>query len=181
MVTFDEYRRFDAHAEERHEFVDGAIVAMAGGAVEHSRAVANVVGALFAALRGRKCVVLESNARVRVLATGNAYYPDASVVCGRIDIDPADAHSMTNPSLLVEVLSRSTESYDRGPKLDDYRRIPSLEHVVHVAHDTHRIDVWTRVGPNFELSSFGPGERAALPGIACTLDVDETYADPMAA
>jgi Uma2 family endonuclease len=178
--TFSEYVRFEEDAREKHEFFCGSILAMAGGTLEHSR-IANAVSAsLTAQLRGKRCVVLESNARVRVRATGNAYYPDASVVCGEITHDQNDRLSLSNPSVLVEVLSPSTALFDRTEKLADYQLIPSLQHIVHVSHEQQSIDVWSRQDGRWECASFGPGQLAELPAIGCQLDVAETYRDPLA-
>ena len=178
--TFSEYVRFEAEAREKHEFVCGSILAMAGGTLEHSRIANAVTSALTAQLRGKRCLVLESNARVRVRASGNAYYPDASVVCGEIARDPDDRLSLSNPSVLVEVLSPGTAHFDRTEKLADYQLIPSLQHIVHVSHGREAIDVWSRREGNWECASFAPGEIAELPAIGCGLDVAEIYRDPLA-
>lgn len=122
----------------------------------------------------------DSNARVRVAASGNAYYPDASVVCDRLEVDPEDGLSMLNPSVLVEVLSPSTADYDRSDKLNDYQRIPSVRHIVHVNHDVARVDVFTRESNGWRTASYGPGERAKLEAVGCELDVSELYRDPLA-
>jgi Uma2 family endonuclease len=177
--SFAEYVRYERDAREKHEYVRGLILAMAGGTIEHARLIAAVVGALSAQLRGKPCGTFDSNARVRVAGTGNAYYPDASVVCGTLQADPEDALSIGNPTVLVEVLSPSTASYDRTDKLSDYQRIPSLRHVVHVFHDEPRIDVWTRVENEWISSTHRPGESAPLPAIDCALDVTDLYRDPL--
>lgn len=178
--SFAEYVRFERDAREKHEFVRGMILAMAGGTLEHSALIAAVTTAIGGQLRGRPCRVLESNARVRVAASGNAYYPDGSVVCGSLQADPEDRLSLANPTVLVEVLSPSTAEYDRTDKLADYQRIPSLRHVVHVFHDEPRIDVWTRAENEWTCSSHRAGETAPLPAIGCTLDVTDVYRDPLA-
>ena len=178
--SFDEYVRFERDAGNKHEFVHGAILAMAGGTIEHGALCAAVLGLLRDQLQGQRCRVFDSNARVRVTQTGNAYYPDASVVCEALVVDPADQLSMLNPTVLVEVLSPSTQSYDTGEKLADYFGIPSLLHVVHIHHDDHRVDVHTRRDDGFSLASFGPGESAVLSRLNVSLSVDELYFDPLA-
>ena len=177
--TYGQYVRFERDSRDRHEFVAGMILAMAGGTLEHGALAAAVITALGSQLKGRACRVFESNARVRVAASGNAYYPDVSVVCGRLEVDPEDELSMTNPVVLVEVLSPSTEEYDRTEKLADYRRIPSVMHIVHVAHDERRIDVWTRSGDTFSQRSYRQGENAPLEAVGCSLDVDATFDNPL--
>jgi Uma2 family endonuclease len=177
--SFHDYVRFEADAHERHEFVRGLILAMAGGTLEHARRTANVIALLHGQLRSKRCSVFDSNARIRV-PSGNAYYPDASIVCGEVMTDPDDRLSATNPTVLVEVLSPSTAEFDRTDKLDDYRMIASLQHVVHVVDDAERIDVWTRTGDAWSMKSWSAGERAELPAVQCVLDVSEIYRDPLA-
>jgi Uma2 family endonuclease len=178
--TFEDYVRFERDAREKHEFVGGAILAMAGGTIEHGALCAAVARMLGEKLRGRRCRVYDSNARVRVAASGNAYYPDASVVCDGLSTDPADSLSILNPTVVVEVLSPSTAHYDGGEKLLDYQRIPSVVHIVLVHHDSRRVDVYTRGERAFSVTSFGPGEHAALPSLDLMLSVDELYFDPLA-
>jgi Uma2 family endonuclease len=178
--SFAEYVRFERDAREKHEYVRGMILAMAGGTIEHAALIAAVASALSGQLRGRACRTYDSNARVRVAATGNAYYPDVSVVCGTLQADTEDALSIGNPAVLVEVLSPSTAEYDRTDKLADYQRIPSLRHVVHVFHDEQRVDVWTRNETEWTCSTHRPGETAPLAAVGCTLDVTELYRDPLA-
>jgi len=177
--SFHEYVRFEAEAHERHEFVGGLILAMAGGTLEHARRTATVIELLGAQLRGQRCGVFDANARVRVTASGSAYYPDASVICGQVQVDPEDQLSATNPIVLVEVLSPSTAEYDRTDKLADYQSIPSVVHVVHVSHSEHQLDVWTRHPEGWLRETWSEGERALLPAISCSLDVSEIYRDPL--
>ena len=179
--SFAEYERFEREARHKHEFVDGLILAMAGGTLEHGALCSAVNTALGTQLRGQRCRVFDSNARLRSRSSGNAYYPDASVVCGHLEKDPEDDLSMVNPVVLVEVLSPSTEDYDRNDKLEEYKTIASLEHVVHVAHDEPRVDIWSRHESGWQVASYGPGDQAPLAAIRCVLDVDELYHDPLAA
>ena len=178
--SFKEYVAFERDAREKHEFVSGLILAMAGGTLEHSALCSAVIVSLGSQLSGQRCRVYDSNARVRVRESGNAYYPDASVVCDRVERDPDDSPSLTNPVVLVEVLSPSTEQYDRTDKFTDYRKIPSLRHIVHVAHDKPQLDVWTLTAGKWDLRRFTAGQQAALSAIDCTLDVAELYRDPLA-
>lgn len=92
--------------------------------------------------------MFSSDLRIRVVETGLGTYPDVSVVCGPLELDPADprGHTVTNPVLVIEVLSPSTEDYDRGEKLAAFKRIASLREVVLVAHDERRLEIWRRVG-----------------------------------
>lgn len=179
--TFDDYVRFERDAREKHEYVRGAILAMAGGTLEHAARCATVLRILGEQLRGRRCRAFDSNARVRVAASGNAYYPDASVVRGSIETDPTDALSLLNPSVVVEVLSPSTAEHDLGDKFADYQQIASLEYVVFVHHAAQRVELHTRSERGFSRQTFGPGETARLPNLGVALAVDELYFDPLAA
>jgi Uma2 family endonuclease len=113
---------------------------------------------------------------LRVRATGLATYPDVTVVCGRSERDPEDELAVTNPTAIVEVLSSSTEGYDRGDKFEHYKAIPSLRQYVLVAHDRRRVDVWTRSADDgWTLVVSEDGETATLASIGCTVDVRALY------
>ena len=178
--SYHAYAEFEEGAREKHEYVAGLILAMAGGTLEHSALCSALIVSLGPQLHGRPCRVFDSNARVRITASGNAYYPDASVVCGKLAVDTEDSRSITNPAVLIEVLSPTTQLYDQTDKFSDYQQIASLEHIVHVAHDAQRIDIWTRSSGEWHMKSFVAGEQGPLPTIGCTLDVSELYRDPLA-
>lgn len=182
VFDYAEYLALEDESGVRHEFLNGEVWAMAGGSPEHSAIKVNVVASLRAALSGQPCRVFDSDLRVRVLETGLGTYPDASVVCEQLELDPEDrrGHTVTNPKVLVEVLSPSTEAYDRGEKLAHYKRIPSLAEVMLVAHDDTRVDVWRREGEGWTQRSFVPGEQVELRSLGCALPVDEIYANPLA-
>lgn len=180
--SFAEYLALEEIAAVKHEFLDGHVWAMAGGTPTHAAIAANVIALLSMQLRGRPCRVFTSDLRIRVLATGLGTYPDVTVVCGGLETDPADpqGNTVTNPLVLVEVLSPSTAEYDRGEKLSHYQRIPSLGEVVLIAHDERRLEVWRREGDHWTLDVFRAGERARLASIESELDVAEVYRDPFA-
>lgn len=143
--TYEQYLALERDSTTKHEFVDGEIYAMAGGSRRHS-ALASRVGAALETGRPSGCVTFQSDQRVRVLATGRVSYPDVSMVGGRILGDPDDPYKevITNPSLLVEVLSPSTEDVDRISKRRDYQLIPSLREYVLVSQNEPRIEVYRR-------------------------------------
>jgi Uma2 family endonuclease len=182
-MTYAEYLAFEAASETKHEFVNGELHAMAGGTIAHGALAAAVTIALGNALDGRRCRVLSSDVRVRVGATGLATYPDLSVVCGHVETDPDDPHGVLNPSVIIEVLSDSTEAYDRGAKAAHYRRIPSLREYVLVSQREPLIEVHRRTERGtWELVEARAGERAVLGscGEPIELDVDAIYRDPLA-
>jgi Uma2 family endonuclease len=178
--TIQEFVRLEEYSNVRHEYFDGQIYAMAGGTPEHGTYAANVIAALSAQLRGRPCRVQTSDVRIRVRATGLDTYPDVSVICEHAERDSDDHDAIINPSVLVEVLSPSTEEYDRGDKFEQYKRIPSLHEVVFVAHDQQRIDVFRRLDSEWELVTAQAGESVRLESIRCDLAVSEVYRDPLA-
>jgi Uma2 family endonuclease len=181
-LTFEEYCQIEAAGSVRHEYLDGQAWALAGGSREHAALAANVVGLLAAALRGGPSQVHTSDLRIRVQATGLATYPDVSVICGRAELDPEDrpGHTVTNPKVLVEVLSPSTEQYDRSEKLAQYQRIESLRAVVLIGHSEQLIEVWQRVeGGEWGLSTHRTGV-VELASIGAELTVSEVYLDPLA-
>jgi len=116
-MTYAEYLAAEAVAEARHEFLNGEVWEMAGGTIEHGALTLAAAGELRAALRGKPCRAFSSDVRVRIPETDLATYPDLSIVCGQLETAPDDKDAITNPIVLVEVLSDSTEAYDRGAKL----------------------------------------------------------------
>jgi Uma2 family endonuclease len=180
--TFDEYLMLEEIAEVKHEFLGGEVWAMAGGSPEHAAIIGNVTTLLNLQLRGQRCRVYSSELRVRVKATGLGTYPDVTVICGRLERDPDDrtGHTAINPRVVVEVLSLSTEDYDRGEKLSHYQMIPSVEEVVLVAHDRQEIEVVRRAAEGtWSRQLARVGESVRLTSIACGLAVAEVYRDPL--
>lgn len=178
--NFQEYLLVDEASEARHEYLDGIILGMPGGTPEHARLAAAVMTALGRQLEGEPCAVFSETLRVRATATGFAGYPDVTVVCDQLARDPENANTITNPTVLVEVLSPSTAEYDRGQKLSHYQRIESVQHIVHVAHDALRIEVWSRTESGFSSTAFEAGSVARLPAIGCELEVAALFRDPLA-
>ena len=173
--TYAEYLAYERDSELKHEFDDGEIVAMAGGSRRHN-ALALRVGAALDASRPTGCVAFQSDQRVRILATGKAVYPDVSMVCGAIEGDPADRDdaTITNPSLIVEVLSASTESYDRGGKWQQYQLVPSLKEYVLVSQQEPRIERYLRLPSGaweYQVVSSGVLELAC----GATLELGRLY------
>lgn len=182
-MSYAEFVVFEEQSLTKHEWLDGVVYDMSGGTIEHSGIKAAVVGELRNLLRGKRCRVFDSDLAVRVLATGRLTYPDASVVCGSAEMDPDNKNALTNPRIIVEVLSESTERDDRGEKFAHYQRIPSLAEYVLVSYEEPCIEVWRRnMAGKWELAEKGlSGQSVALTSLECVLSVDEVYADPLAA
>ena len=179
-VPYEEYLRQERLEQQKHEWIDGEVYAMVGGTLEHARLQAAVSHALATALSGRPCIVYSSDARVRSRATNMATYPDVTVVCGRPETDPEDPDALINPTVIVEVLSPSTEAYDRGLKARHYRAIPSLREYVLVSQDAPRIEVFHRAkSGRWDFFEARAGELLTLESIGCTIAIDEIYAMPV--
>jgi Uma2 family endonuclease len=173
--SYEDYLQTLARSEVKLEFCAGVIYAMAGGTLTHSALATRITIALGKQLPP-SCEGFNSDAKVRVEETDFAGFPDASVVCGPVQRAPSDAHALANPSLLIEVTSKSTEAYDRGEKLEHYQRIPALRAVLFVSHRAPRVTLVERTDSGWSTRDFGPGERLALTVPALTLSVDELYA-----
>jgi Uma2 family endonuclease len=177
QLSPQEYLAFERASEEKHEYADGEIFAMSGGSLAHSELAAKMIAALAFALTGRPCRVLSSDMRVRVSPGSRYVYPDVSVVCGAPLLDDEAGDTLLNPILIVEVLSDSTEAYDRGDKFIRYRALPSLRDYVLVSQREPRIEVFSRLpDESWNLRTYGPGEHVTLPSLECSIAVDPVYA-----
>jgi len=181
-MSFAEYLAIEAESPIKHEFLGGQVWAMAGGSRRHGAIAANILRILGNQLQMGSCQAHSSDVRIRVLATGLATYPDGSVICGRAEFDPDDdrGESVTNPVALIEVLSPSTAEYDEGEKLEHYKRIAALRHVVIAAQDERRIDVWTREDDGGWTVARQVGSSVArLGALGAELPLDDVYRDPL--
>ena len=173
--TFEQYLVLEEDGAVRHEFFDGDIYALAGGTPEHAALAAGIIAELGQRLASGHCRVFTSDLRVRVSETGLTTYPDVTVVCGPLESDPADRSTVLNPTLVVEVLSPGTEAYDRGAKLEHYRRVPALRECVLVTHDRRCVEVWRREpGGEWSHSLHDSGE-VELRSLDCRLGVESIY------
>lgn len=134
-LTESEYLEIERAAEFKSEFFDGEVFAMSGGSPRHSLIAVNFVSELRRVLRGKPCRPYNSDLRIKVEASGLITYPDLSVVCGPLEFLDEHGDTVVNPTLIIEVLSPSTEGYDRGKKFDNYRLIPSLREYVLVSQE----------------------------------------------
>jgi Uma2 family endonuclease len=179
--TYAEYLALEGSSEVKHEFIAGAIVAMAGGTIEHGRLMSQLSFLLRRALEGRPCVVLPSDVRVRIRAAERATYPDLHVVCGEVERDPEDDHAVVNPVVIVEILSDTTAESDRGDKFAAYRRLRSLRQYILVSQQERRVDVYRRDGRRWLLDEYGTSERFPVESIDIEIAVDDVYTDPLGA
>ena len=173
--THREYLALERGSNVKHEFWGGQIYAMAVGTPEHAALKAAITGLLFGQLRSGPCRLYDADLRVRIRDTGLSTYPDVTVICGQPAVDSEDEHAITNPTLIVEVLSPSSEAYDRGEKFEHYRRLPSLQAYVLVGSAAHTIELWTRSEDTWRHEAHSAGSQIALTPIGATLDVTEVY------
>lgn len=173
--SYQDYLRALELSQVKLEYCDGEIYATAGGTPAHAFLAGAITRLLGNALLGR-CVVASSDLKVHVEATTLSTFPDVTVICGAPNVASIDHNAVTNPSLLVEVTSRSTEDYDRGEKLSHYQQCPSVQAVLFVSHRHPRVSVVTRDGKQWNVKEYRPGQRVEVAALALAFDVDELYA-----
>ncbi len=143
-LTLAEYEARERQAFTKSEYFRGEMFAMAGGSLEHSLIATNFTREAGNQLKGKPCVPYNSDLRIKVEATGLYTYPDASIVCGRSQFDADTKGTVVNPAVLVEVLSDSTETYDRGKKAAHYRQIESLRELILISQTEPHIEIYSR-------------------------------------
>ena len=172
----DEYIVRERAAEFRSEFIDGRIVAMAGASRAHSLISINLGREVSAALRGRDCETYDSNMRVKVADTGLYTYPDLTIACGRPEFEDGQLDTLTNPSVIFEILSASTEAYDRGEKFARYRRLSSLREYVLVSQTSARVERFARAGDVWVLTAIeGMDGVLELESVECRLSLGDIF------
>ncbi|HEY8598113.1 MAG TPA: Uma2 family endonuclease [Thermomicrobiales bacterium] len=176
-LSEEEYLRLERESEVRHEYLAGEIVAMVGASKDHNRIVTSTSFALYAQLRHRPCDLFANDMRVKVGASGLYTYPDLTVVCGEPLFFEEDTNTLLNPTVIIEVLSPSTEGYDRGKKFQHYRGLRSLKEYLLISQDAYHIDQFVRHGEiNWLLTEHdGPTATVHLTSIDCTLALADLY------
>jgi Uma2 family endonuclease len=177
IITPEQYLEAERRAETKSEYFAGRVYAMAGASLEHTQIITNLLVSLHAQLRGRNCSVLASDLRLRVPATGLYTYPDVIVVCGDPQLEDDHFDTLLNPTILIEVLSDSTERYDRGRKAEHYRTIASLHEYLLVRQDEAHIECYRRHGEAEWLLSeaWGLDQSIELTSIAGSLMLSDVY------
>ena len=179
-MTYAEYLVFEEASETKHEYVNGEARPRPGGSPEHARLATEFLYLLSITLGKRRYKTFESLLHIRIEAVKRSAYPNMTVVCDKLETSPADADAVTNPSVLVEVLSPSTETTDRIEKWAHYRRIPSLQAYVLVSQSEQRIEAYRRDGTRWIYEEAGPGETLRIGGIEVDVAVDALYASAVA-
>jgi Uma2 family endonuclease len=176
-ISEEEYLRLERESEVRHEYFAGEVFAMVGASRAHNLIAGNTYASLHAQLRKRPCEIYNNDMRVRVPVTKLYTYPDIIVTCGESQFADEEFDTLLNPTIIIEVLSPSTESYDRGKKFQHYRTIRSLKEYLLITQDAYHIDQFVRQGEiNWLLTEHdGPTATVQLASIDCTLVLADIY------
>lgn len=178
-ATYPEYLAVEAASQHRHELIDGVIVAMAGGSDEHN-AIAGRLAMLIGVRLSSGCRYFTPDQRFWVAATARSRYSDGSIICGKPDHPVHDAQATTNPLVVVEVLSPSSEGDDDGDKRTDFQSLPSLEAYVLLEQDTRRLRVYRRTEHGrwpVKPETYVDGDSFPLPALTTGIPVAEVYRD----
>ena len=174
--TPQEYLERERLAETKSEYRYGQIVAMSGASRRHNLIALNLGRELSLQLRGGSCETYVADMRVKVSPTGLYTYPDVVVACGEIRFEDSHIDTLLNPVVLIEVLSPSTETYDRGEKFGHYRRLDSLLEYVLVSQDQMRVERYARQGDAWERTELsGPDDVLTIAAIGCTVRLADVY------
>ena len=174
--TPQEYLERERLAERKSEYRYGQIVAMSGASRKHNLIALNLGGELRQQLRGGSCETYVADMRVKVSPTGLYTYPDVVVACGEIRFEDGHIDTLLNPIVLIEVLSPSTEAYDRAEKFEHYRRLDSLREYVLVSQDRMRVERYVRRGDAWERTELtGPDELLTIAAVDCTIRLADIY------
>jgi Uma2 family endonuclease len=177
-LTPAEYLEIERAADQKSEFFGGEMFAMAGAGREHNLIAANLTRVLGNQLMGRPCELYPGDMRVKVSPTGLYTYPDIVVVCGEPEFEDAQLDTLLNPTLIIEMLSSTTEAYDRGDKFVQYRQIDSLQQYLLIAQDRVLLEQYARQAGSHEWLLAGLSDLqgiASLVSISCKLTLAEVY------
>jgi Uma2 family endonuclease len=174
--TTEEYLALERSASSKSEFHDGEIYAMTGASRKHNLITVNIARELSVQLKKRPCEAYMNDMRVKAVQARSYHYPDIVVVCGKPQFEDAFVDTLLNPTMLIEVLSPSTEAYDRGGKFAHYRKIASLQEYLLVTQDQASIERYVRQGEVWILTE-ALGLEASMPleSIGCILSLREVY------
>ena len=178
FMSVEEYLAFDRSSmDARYEFIDGIVTMLAGGTVNHSRICVNLIVALNSLLRGKSCMVYNSDMRMGISAT-RYVYPDISVSCDPRDQEQGDRDIIQYPCVVFEVFSASTEAYDRGRKFEYYRVCPTLQEYVLVDTQQQAIDLYRRQTENlWTFHPFRSGDEVELKSLSIRFPIASVYED----
>jgi Uma2 family endonuclease len=176
-LTFEEYLAIERNAEEKSEYFNGEMFLMSGGSAAHSIIAANVIRLLGNQLVERDCILYNSDMRVKISKLKKTTYPDVSIVCGEQQFDDEQQDTLLNPTLVIEVLSDSTEAYDRGRKFEHYQQLDSFAEYILISQTPYRIEQFIRQdGRTWTYKEFRNAEEIVqLESVNCTLLLQDVY------
>ena len=176
LLTPAEYLEIERHSEIKHEYINGRMYAMSGASRQHIKIALNVAASLRTQLRDRNCDVYMADMRVNIDRSGKYVYPDVVAVCGEQHFEDSEVDTLLNPTAIVEVLSDTTERYDRGEKFDYYRTIASLREYVLVAQNAMRVEHYVLRDGEWVFSALKAAEeRLVLGSIGCEISLADIY------
>jgi len=143
-LTVEEYVKLEQDTDQKHEFHDGQVYAMAGGTDNHNTITMNISAEIYVSLKGKNCKIKNSETKLYLEDNNRYVYPDAMIICGEQQKAENLKDAFTNPVVIIEVLSKSTQGYDRGTKFGYYRQVRSLRHYVLIEQTEVKIDVFSR-------------------------------------
>jgi Uma2 family endonuclease len=179
-LSFEDYLSVELASNTKHEFHDGTIYAMAGGTVDHGLISGNLLVELAVSLKKKKsnCRPINSDVKLHIETSNKYLYPDAMVICGDLEQFKNASNSISNPTVIIEVLSKSTEGYDRGDKFFYYKQIPSLQSYILVDQYQALIDLYTRKSNLWKINRVeGINQKIEIPSLGIELELKDIYQD----
>lgn len=176
-ITEEEYLALDRASTTKHEYFHGRIYAMTGAKEPHNLINGNTLASLHSQLRRKPCRIYASDMRVKVTKTGLNTFPDIVIICGQPEFTDSTRDTVTNPVVIIEILSDSTERYDRGMKFQNYRTLDSLRDYILIAQDHRHIEHFSRQDGGLWVlhEAIGDTDIINILSVECTLNVEDVY------
>lgn len=175
-LSTEEYLEWEEKRAVKHEYIDGEVYAMAGSSDNHAAIVRNVIMTLGPHFRGSACSLYPQDIKAKIKGRNRFYYPDLMLTCN--DRDKLDRYVKRNYKVIIEVLSDSTEGFDRGDKFEDYRRSDSLEEYVLISQNRMNVEVYRKnLAGRWELQAYHAGEQVELASVGLTFPIADLYED----
>ncbi len=175
-LSVAEYLELEKANDVKYEYHDGAVYAMAGGTKNHGLIGGNIFGVLWGKLSGKGCTVMNSEIKLHIAAENSYVYPDAMVICGETEDSEDEKNAVTNPTVIIEVLSKSTSAYDRGDKFQVYRKIKSLKEYILIEQDKAKIEVFRKRGDLWQILVFeGLDAEMYIEALEVRVSLEQVY------
>ncbi|MCE2399262.1 Uma2 family endonuclease [Candidatus Poribacteria bacterium] len=176
LYTPEEYISLERKATLKSEYLSGEILAMSGASLSHTRITLDIATELNIQLRGQECEVVTNDMRVKTTPIISYFYPDVVVFCGEPEFEDDTLDTLLNPVLIIEVLSPSTEAYDRGEKFEYYKQIASLKEYILVSQDKVHVEHYQLQDTEWKLKTFHElQDTLSLPSTGCKLSLSDIY------